>query len=595
MVTQGELTANPVDILIVDDVPENVRLLSNILAENGFPSRKATNGTRALTAVAASLPTLILLDLRMPDMSGYEVCQKLKSNPQTAHIPIIFLSAAGEVADKVQAFQVGGADYITKPFHMEEVLARVKNQLAILTAQQTINQLNTQLEARVKERTQQLELANAQLMEMALADPLTKLPNRILLMQKLGEAIEQHKVHPDCQFSLLYLDGDRFKIVNDSFGHQVGDELLIAIASRLQSGLNQEDFLARWGGDEFVILLNHRPDVPTATQVAEQILQNFSLPFSLRERDFFISFSIGIVADFSGYSEPEELLRAADIAMYQAKSSGKNQYQIFLPEMYQAACQILQLETDLRKAIQQQELILYYQPIVQIETGKTVGVEALLRWQHPSKGWISPSQFIPIAEETGLILKLGDWVLRTACHQLQIWQKQQIVDSSFYMSVNISACQFAQTKIVQQIDEILLETTLSPENLKLEITETAIMQNTTSAAEVMGNLQKRGIQLSIDDFGTGYSSLSYLHLFPVDNLKIDRSFIQRLHSHPESFGLVKAIVQIAKTMNMNLIAEGVETNEQLTQLKLLDFPYCQGYFFSPPISAQSMTEFLSLS
>ncbi|HLP89850.1 MAG TPA: EAL domain-containing protein [Nostocaceae cyanobacterium] len=593
MESYSELNLSQVDILIVDDVLENVRLLSNLLADHGYSSRKATNGTMALTAVAGSLPTLILLDVRMPGMTGYEVCQQLKTNPKTAHIPVIFLSAAEDIANKVQAFQVGGADYITKPFHTEEVLARVKHQLAILAAQQTIYQLNAELEQRVQERTQQLEIANMKLLKMAFSDPLTKLPNRDLLIQKLQTALEQKPANS--QFALFYLDCDRFKIVNDFFGHQAGDEVLIAIAHRLQSILDQDTFLARLGGDEFVILLDHLSQTAAITQVADHILQNFSKPFSLRERDFFISFSIGIVSNFSLYTEPEEILRDADLAMYKAKSLGKNQYQIFLPEMYQATRQVLQIETDLRQAIQQQELILYYQPIIQVATGTAVGVEALIRWYHPVQGWISPAQFIPLAEETGLILKLGNWVLQEACHQLRTWQKEQIVDSSFYVSVNVSAYQFAQTNISQQITEILAITQLSPQNLKLEITETTIMHNTTSATNIIRSLQKLGIQFSIDDFGTGYSSLSYLHLFPVDYLKIDRSFTQHLHSHSDSLVLVTAIAQIAKTMGLKLVAEGVETKEQLAQLQLLDVEFVQGYLFSQPLPPTSIIKFINSS
>ena len=582
------------DILIVDDVLENIRLLSAMLDSNGCQTRKATNGAMALKAVEATLPSLILLDVRMSGLSGYEVCQHLKSNPKTTHIPVIFLSASDDVTDKVEGFRVGGADYITKPFHVEEVLARVQNQLAIITAQQTIHQLNAQLEKRVEERTQQLEIVNSRLSEMAFIDLLTQLPNRALLMERLQEAMNQQQA-PENQFAILYLDCDRFKIVNDSLGHQAGDELLVAIARRLKSILRQEDLLARLGGDEFVILLGNLAEPHMATQVAARILNNFVLPIRLRERDVFVSFSIGIVLEHSTYGNPEELLRDADTAMYQAKALGKDQYQIFEPSMYQTVCYRLQLETDLRKAIQHQEFVLHYQPIVELETGTIVGAEALIRWHHPTQGLISPDQFIPIAEETGFILKLGCWALREACHQLSRWQKQHTVNSSFCVSVNVSAYQFAQPDFVKQIDEILAETQLDPHCLKLEITETVIIQNFASAADVICRLQERSIQLSIDDFGTGYSSLSYLHSFPVNNLKIDRSFIQRLHQEESNLGLLTAIVQIAKTMGMNLIAEGIETSEQLIQLKLLSCQFGQGYLFSKALPPEELVSLLSAS
>ena len=583
------------DILIVDDVLENIRLLASMLECNGYQTRKATNGLMALTSVEAAPPDLILLDIRMPDMNGYEVCERLKSNPETAHIPIVFLSAADEVTDKVQGFKVGGADYITKPFYLEEVLTRVQYQITTIAVQQTILQLNTQLEERVRERTQQLEIVNSQLSKMAFHDPLTQLPNRALLMARLGEAMEQQKTDPGYQLAVLYLDCDRFKTVNDSLGHLAGDELLVAISQRLQSALRPEDSLARLGGDEFVVLLTKITDSHTVTQIAERILSRFTSSFRIREQDVFVSFSIGIVSNCSAYRNPEKLLGDADAAMYRAKSSGKNQYQIFTPVMHQVAYQNLQLETDLRKALQQQEFVLHYQPIVELATGIVVGAEALIRWCHPTQGVIPPAQFIPVAEETGFILQLSDWVLREACCQLRLWQSLRVVKPSFSVSVNISACQFAQPNFIQQIDDILAATQLSPECLKLEITETALMQQTASAINVIYNLRERFIQLSIDDFGTGYSSLSYLHSFPVDTLKIDRSFIQRLHESSSTLGLVTAIVQIAKTMRMDLIAEGIETNEQLTQLKRLGCQFGQGHLFSHPLSADKMANFFTAS
>jgi len=583
------------DILIVDDVLENVRLLSTILDRNGYQTRKATNGAMALTAVKTTLPSLILLDVQMPNMSGYQVCQHLKSDPRTAHIPIIFLSAADDITNKIEAFKVGGADYITKPFHIEEVLARIQNQLAMIAAQQTIYQLNAQLEGRVKERTQQLETANSQLSKLAFRDPLTWLPNRALLMEHLQEALNQQQANPDAQFAVFYLDCDRFKPVNDSLGHQAGDELLIAMSERLNSVLRQEDFLARLGGDEFVILLSKLEDPRYATQVADRIIKSFALPFRLREKDIFVSFSIGIVLECANYWDPEELLRDADTAMYQAKTLGKDQYQIFEPSMYQAVCYRLQLETDLRQSIQRKELALYYQPIVELETGTIVGVEALIRWHHPAQGLIPPDRFIAIAEETGFILKLGHWALQEACTHLRHWQDQGVVSSSFSVSVNVSACQFAQPDFVKQLDVILAETQIAPQCLKLEITETVIMQDIPLVADNISNLQQRSIQLSIDDFGTGYSSLSYLHSFSVENLKIDRSFISRLHKKKNNFGLVTAIVQIGKAMKMNLIAEGIETSEQLAHLKLLGCQFGQGYLFSKPLPSEEMVDLLSAS
>ncbi|TAE57395.1 MAG: GGDEF domain-containing response regulator [Nostocales cyanobacterium] len=580
------------NILIVDDILENIRLLSSILEKHGYHTRKATSGKMALTAVQADPPALILLDIRMPDINGYEVCQQLKANPKTNNIPVIFLSAADDISDKIQGFQAGGVDYITKPFHIDEVLARVEHQLTIIKAHKTISDLNSRLEERVKERTQQLEMANTKLLKMAFQDSLTKLPNRALLMKELWQAIEKQIANPNHKFAVLYLDCDRFKIVNDSLGHLAGDELLIALTQRLQTILNEQDLLARLGGDEFVILLTKITDQPYVTAIVDNIFNRFQEPFFLREREIFISFSIGVVIDSSHYRDPETVLRHADIAMYKAKSLGKHQYQIFAPFMYEEACQRLQLETELRKCIQHSEFQLYYQTIIELETGKIVGVEALVRWHHPTLGWISPTQFIPIAEETGLIIQIGEWILKQACYQLRNWQLEKIVDTSFYISVNVSAYQFSQSKFIQQLDEILAETQLSPQCLRLEITETAIMDNTSSAAMVIDNIRQRNIQLSIDDFGTGYSSLSYLHSFPVDNLKIDRSFINRLQDNTSSLSMVQAMIQIAQNMGMNIIAEGIETPEQWEQLKLLNCPFGQGFLFSQPLEPEKIANLI---
>ncbi|NJP09924.1 MAG: EAL domain-containing protein [Leptolyngbyaceae cyanobacterium RU_5_1] len=582
-----------VDVLVVDDTPENIRLLSIMLSKKGYHVRKAINGKMGLTAVQAHLPDLILLDITMPDIDGYEVCQRLKANPKTSDVPVIFLSALGDSLDKVKAFNVGGADYITKPFQIEEILARVNHQLALRKAEQEIRQLNAQLEDRVKERTQQLASANAKLLKLALCDPLTGLANRFSFMERLEQALHQAKNDVECQFAILFLDCDRFKIVNDSLGHLVGDELLQAIADRLQQLLKPSDTLARLGGDEFAMLLTHIAGIDSATQLADRMLNTFSQPFSIRQQQVFISASIGIALSSSEYEQPEHLLRDADTAMYHAKASGRAQYQIFEPTMHTAALQQLLLETDLRRAINQQEFVIHYQPIVALKTGKIAGLEALVRWQHPTRGLVSPAAFIPIAEETRLINQIGNWVLRTACHQLSFWQKRGFVDPTFSISVNLSACQFAQVDLVEQIIQILAETQLNPHCLKLEITESAIMDNPEAAAVILEQLRQHQIQLSMDDFGTGYSSLNYLQSFPMDNLKIDRSFVQCLDETQDSLGLVPVIKMIAKTMNMKVIAEGIETTQQLIQLKALNCDFGQGYLFSKPLEAEEIITLLA--
>lgn len=594
------------DILIVDDTPENLRLLSIMLSKQGYHVRKSLNGRSALMAVQTVMPDLVLLDIMMPEMDGYEVCKCLKSKPETADIPVIFLSALNETFDKVQAFQVGGADYVTKPFQFEEVLTRVQNQLAQRAWKREIQKLNAELEERVQERTLQLELTNqklmqeiserkrvqAQLLEMALHDSLTGLPNRALFMDLLEQELKQSIANPNYHFAVLFLDCDRFKVINDSLGHFVGDELLISISHQLGLCLGASDILARLGGDEFAILLPKLEDEKRAVQVANAILQEFSQPFRLKRRDVFTSVSIGIVFGNSSYQKPEHILRDADTAMYRAKASGKARYQVFDAEMHEAALQLLQLETDLRRAIDQQEFVLHYQPIVDLTTGKITGLEALLRWQHPQRGLIAPDKFIPIAEETGLILPIGEWVLQEACQQLHLWQQQNIVSRAFTMSINLSVRQATQLDFINRIDQVLASTQVDPQNLKLEITESVIMDDSSAVSIVLQELRKRKIALSIDDFGTGYSSLSCLHSFPIDTLKIDRSFVQRLDQDSNDLGLIPAITSIARTLQMSVVAEGIETTQQLIHLRNLNCDFGQGYLFSQPISSNKIAKLL---
>ncbi|QHG17262.1 GGDEF domain-containing response regulator [Nostoc sp. ATCC 53789] len=603
------LDPNKKDILIVDDMADNLRVLSSILTREGYNVRKALNWQMALTATQTVLPDLILLDIMMPEVDGYEICQAFKAWELTADIPVIFISALDDVFDKVKAFKVGGVDYITKPFEFQEVLVRVKNQLALRSARLEILKLNVELEHRVTQRTEELEKAlqklqkeinsrqklQSKLLDIALHDSLTGLPNRVLFMRRLDNALNRAKQESSYQFAVLFLDCDRFKVVNDSLGHLVGDELLISIARRLQACLIPIDTLARLGGDEFGILLENITDINIAIQVADRILKQLSLAFKLSRYEVFMNASIGISWGNKDYDRPEYLLRDADTAMYRAKAQGRAKYHVFNPAMHQEAIQLLELENDLRRAVERQEFLVYYQPIVSLITGRISGFEALVRWQHPIRGLVPPTEFIPVAEETGLINAINTWVLQSACHQLSIWQHQPMTPEPLTISVNLSARLFLQPNFVEQIDRIIYETKINPTYLELEITESVIMENTNAIKIIFQQLKQRNIKLIMDDFGTGYSSLSYLHSFPLNALKIDKSFVKRMQDNKENMGLVPAMIGIANSMGMSAIAEGVETEEQLDQLRSLNCNFAQGFLFSEPIEQQLVVKLLAAS
>ncbi|MGV0025406.1 EAL domain-containing protein [Phormidesmis priestleyi] len=433
-----------------------------------------------------------------------------------------------------------------------------------------------------------------QLRRNAFHDSLTGLPNRLLFMERLSHTVDRLKQTPDLQFAVLFLDLDRFKVINDSLGHMIGDQLLVAIARRLEACVKEQDTVSRLGGDEFTILLENIKDVADATKIAERVHQALSTPFDLDGHEVFTSASIGITLSTTAFDRPEDLLRGADIAMYRAKASGKACHEIFDTDMHTRVVNLLQLENDLRRAVERQEFVLHYQPIVALATGRIVGFEALIRWQHPDQGMVSPIKFVPIAEETGLIIPIGQWVLKEACQQMKLWQNRFPQDPPLSISVNLSSRQFSQPSLIGQIRQLLTDTGLDAHSLKLEITESAIMENTESAMDMMLQLKAMGIQLSVDDFGTGYSSLGYLYRFPMDLLKVDRSFISRVDVDGEKLELVRTIITLAWNLGMDVVAEGVETTKQLAQLKALKCEYAQGYLFAKPLNRKDAETLMSL-
>jgi diguanylate cyclase (GGDEF)-like protein/PAS domain S-box-containing protein len=428
------------------------------------------------------------------------------------------------------------------------------------------------------------KLAEEQLLHDAFHDTLTALPNRALFIDLLARSLGRAQRRADYRFAVLFIDLDRFKVINDSLGHTVGDELLQAMTRRIERCVRPGDTVARLGGDEFTILVDDIGSSSDATRVADRVQTELSKPFTLRGHEVFTSASIGIALSATGYSRAEELLRDADIAMYRAKALGKARYEVFDTAMHARAKALLELETDLRRAIDRHEFVLQNQPVVSLSSGLIVGFEGLIRWRHPQRGLIGPAAFIPIAEETGLIIPIGRWVLREACRQAQEWEQKFPAMGNLAISVNLSGKQFAQARLVEDVDQALKESGLDANRLRLEITESAVMEDAPSAMAMIDQLRALNVKIDIDDFGTGYSSLSYLQRFEIDNLKIDRSFVSAIgNDRGENAEIVRTIVTLARHLGMDAVAEGVETPDQLALLRELGCQRVQGFLFAAPV------------
>lgn len=544
-------------LLVVDDDALNRDALSRRLARSGYTVLTAESGAQAIEMVGAGRVDAVLLDVMMPGMSGIETLRRLRESHPASELPIMMVTAKNRSEDVVEALDIGANDYITKPIDFSVALARIKTQV---TARR--------------------------------ADPLTGLPNRPVFIERLERLIARREQPRSPSFAVFFLDLDRFKLINDSLGHHAGDQLLVGVAKRLEQSLRSTDTisrfgseptLARLGGDEFTVLLDRVRSAEEASVVAERLLGAVRLPFLLQGREIFTSLSIGIVLSADRHRHAEMMLRDADTAMYRAKAQGKARCAVFDTSMLEAVEERLVLESDLRYALERQELVVYYQPIIALADGQLSGFEALLRWQHPTRGIVLPDQFIPIAEETGLIVSIGHWVLHEACRQMRAWDAEFPGSERLVINVNLSARQCVEPDLLRDVSRVLGETGLPPERLRLEVTESVLLHNTEAIARILGDLRALGVQLGLDDFGTGYSALSYLQQYPFQVLKIDRSFVSRMHD-AGNVEIIRAVVAMAAGLDMNVTAEGIETAEQLAHLRDLACESGQGYYFDKPLS-----------
>jgi PAS domain S-box-containing protein len=687
-------------LLVVDDEDTNRDLLARLFESRGFVVGTAISGAEALDRIRCERPDMVLLDMNMPGMTGFDVLKEIRVTHTPGTLPVVMVTGHGESHDLVEALELGANDYVTKPIDFPVVLARVRTQLARQQAERALKEseeryalavrgandgiwdwkfdtndgyfsprwrsvlgydehaslssldvwydrvhpndlgpLKAALEEHLVGSTTHFEyehrvqtspdlyrwvLARAvavrdakgrairvagsltDITEGKVADALTGLPNRVLLMDRLGRLLEHAKRHPEFEVVVMFLDLDRFKVINDSLGHHAGDELLVEAARRLDGCLRSTDTVARIaadrtardemmtgstvgrvGGDEFVVVLGGLRQSDGAGKVADRLHGAFSQGFRVRGHEVFVSVSIGIATNDPA-STPDDLLRAADTAMYRAKSAGPSRTETYSPDMRTEARARLQTDTDLRHALSRNEFELWYQPIVSLESGKVDTVEALLRWRHPTRGFVSTQEFIATAESTGLIVPVGYWVLERACADVRRWEVVDPRSSEVFIAVNLSAKQLAVPDLVTRIEEIVVHAGVRPSRIEFELTESSVMVDPELAQRQLEGLKRKGFRLSIDDFGTGHSSLSYVHRFPVDRIKVDRSFLLRARTEHETDVVMRAIIDLGMQLGLEVVAEGVETDVELAKLQAIGCKLGQGYLFAPPRASDSV-------
>jgi len=574
-----------VKILVCDDDLTARILMKETLASDSIEVIEAENGQRAIEQFEKYSPALLLLDVSMPKMNGFEVCEHIRGHEKGKHIPVIMVTGSDDLESIHKSYAVGATDFIAKPIKWPILGERVKY---ILRASQAFADLVTQQQ---------------ELHQLAFYDSLTGLPNRQYLMQDLQRFLAMAERN-NYQAAMLFIDLDRFKRINDTMGHSYGDKLLRKVAHRLQANLRDSDTFARvgseqssqepqlssFGGDEFTIFLSRLNDPNEAMLVAERVIRSFSTPFQLEQFEVVVTPSIGISMFPNDGDNAETLLKNADTAMYFAKQSGRCCYKFYQDSMNAKAAARLQLEQDLRRALKSDEIVPFYQPQICAQSGRIVGVEALVRWLPAKGGIIPPDEFIPIAEETGLINELGRLVLERGCYQAKQWFDE---GNPVRMAINVSAHQFRQLDFTQVVADVLQQCGLAPELLELELTESVIMSDAEENIARLIELKALGVSLAVDDFGTGYSSLSYLKRFPIDILKIDRSFMCDVNSAPDDLAIVEAILALAESLKLGVIAEGIEYGSQIAILKNTNQLLLQGYLFSRPVAAEYISPLLN--
>ena len=581
---------NKPKILIIDDERLFLNIIVDLLKDE-YETFTALSGKEAFETIIKNntLPDLIILDIILPDQDGFEVCKKFKKNKKTCDIPVIFLTMKSDVDDETTGFETGAVDYITKPISPPILKARVRTHISLMQAHKKLARHAQELEITVTERTRELtneieerKTIESQLRFLANYDLLTKLPNRILFREQLDQSIKQAQRNKT-SVALLLIDIDGFKHINDSLGHHQGDILLQAVADRLNDCVRDVDQVARLGGDEFTIILDEVTDNESAALVAEKIINTIANPIQLDHQEVYISASVGITLLPKDTSDASTLLGYADMAMYEAKAKGKNAYEFYTSRLLSRVHTRVDMEKELHKAIGTEQLQLYYQPIFKTQHGELHGAEVLLRWEHPERGFIPPAEFIPIAEDSDLIIQLGTWVLENAIETASHWNKNN-TDQEFHIAVNMSSRQFHQDRnSIELVEKYLSTFDLPPHLLNIEITESLMMEDKYNVINKLNVLNKMGIHLSIDDFGTGYSSLSYIRRFPIDTIKIDKSFIHDITLDSDDASLITAIIAMAKSLGMNVVAEGVETAEQYRFLQDHNCNLVQGYYFCKPV------------